>query len=261
MRLDDTTRVQPDVIRRNSPAGFARRRSARPKNGRLLVAVVVAFALMVALVGFNLRLIRHPAVLGTGVRNPEISRSEPTPVTPVKSEAEHLETRTRITRPEMTFYRDLTSDDEQHGGAESSDQARARGNEAENSLQQKQRELAASGQTGNAENAAGRKTVVSAGRFPESPAERGSPPDLDLVSRAYTVQVGSFSHPAIAQQWALNWKARGYDVALKPVARPNTGVTYRLYLGKFKSEREADELVKRLKAKEGITAFRLMVPN
>jgi cell division septation protein DedD len=202
---------------------------------------------------FNLRLIRHPAVLGNGVRNSEISRSDPIPGSPVKSEAEHLETRTRNARPEMTFYRGLTSEDEQHSGA--------RGNESESSAQQKQRESATSRQTGTAEDAAGRKTVASAGKFPEFPAERGSPPDLDLVSKTYTVQVGSFSHPAIAQQWALNWKARGYDVELKPVARPNTGVTYRLYLGKFKSEKEADELVKRLKAKEGITAFRLIVPN
>lgn len=261
MRLGHIIRTQPSVIRRSSPAGFTGNQSSRPKNGRLLVGVILAFALLVALVTINLRLVRHPAVLGNGMRNSEISRSEPNPGSPVKSESEHLETKTRNTRPEMTFYRDLTSEGEPHNGSESSDPSRTRGNEPENSPQQKQRESAASGQRGNSEDAAGRKTTASAGSFPESPAGRGSPPDLDLASRTYTVQVGSFTHPAIAQQWALNWKARGYDVELRPVARPNTGVTYRLYLGKFKSEKEADELVKRLKAKEGISAFRLTVPN
>jgi cell division septation protein DedD len=261
MRLGDIIRAQPGVTRRNGPAGVSRHQSARPKNGRLLVAVIVAYGLMVALVAINLRLIRHPAVLGNGAQNSEISRSEPNPGAPVKSESENVETRTRNTRPEMTFYRDLTSEDDQHGGSGSSDRTRGKGNEPETGIQQKPRDSGTSRQAGNAEDATGRKTIVSAGRFPESPAERGSPSDADLASRTYTVQVGSFSHPSIAQQWALNWKGRGYDVELKPVARPNTGVTYRLYLGKFKSEKEADELVKRLKAKEGITAFRLMVPN
>jgi cell division septation protein DedD len=71
--------------------------------------------------------------------------------------------------------------------------------------------------------------------------------------------VGAFSTPAIARQWALEWKERGYDVSLKPVARPNTGVIYRLYLGSFSSEKQADQLVKRLTTKDGINAFRVAV--
>jgi cell division septation protein DedD len=73
--------------------------------------------------------------------------------------------------------------------------------------------------------------------------------------------VGAFSDPAVAQQWAQKWKARGYNVSLRPVARPRTGIIYRLYLGKFSSQHEADELVQRLKHREGIAAFRLLVRN
>ncbi|MGD9818798.1 MAG: SPOR domain-containing protein, partial [Desulfomonilaceae bacterium] len=53
------------------------------------------------------------------------------------------------------------------------------------------------------------------------------------------------------------WKAKGYKVTLKPVARPNSGIIYRLYLGDFESEKKADEFVKQLKTKEGISAMRL----
>jgi len=86
------------------------------------------------------------------------------------------------------------------------------------------------------------------------------PPSGQAGSKNYTVQVGAFSHPGIAQQWAARWKARGYDASLRPVARP-TGVIYRLYLGYFSSESQADELVRYLKSKEGISALRLVVRN
>jgi cell division septation protein DedD len=58
----------------------------------------------------------------------------------------------------------------------------------------------------------------------------------------------------------MKWKGRGYEVSLKPVARPS-GVIYRLYLGSFSSESQADELVRHLKSKEGISALRLVLHN
>ncbi|MBM3300349.1 MAG: SPOR domain-containing protein, partial [Deltaproteobacteria bacterium] len=86
-------------------------------------------------------------------------------------------------------------------------------------------------------------------------------PEAGKGPKVYTVQVGAFTNPGIAQQWAQEWKARGYNVSLKPVARPRTGVIYRLYLGEFSSEKKADELVKRLRQNEGISAIRLVVRN
>ncbi len=77
----------------------------------------------------------------------------------------------------------------------------------------------------------------------------------------YTVQVGAFSNPSLAQQWAKQWEDRGFKVTIKPVARPRTGVLYRLFLGEFNNKEDADSLVKRLKDNEGITALRLLVRN
>jgi len=73
--------------------------------------------------------------------------------------------------------------------------------------------------------------------------------------------VGAFSDPGVAKEWSLKWKARGYAVQLKPVARPRTGVIYRLYLGDFSSKKKADRLVKRLKVREGVTAFPVVLRN
>jgi cell division septation protein DedD len=110
----------------------------------------------------------------------------------------------------------------------------------------------------------GQKEDPKQGRTPrtsEAGAQqsRVSVPEAETKTRTYTVQVGAFSQPAIAQEWAQKWKARGYDPVLKPVARPKTGVIYRLYLGKFTSEKKADDLVSHLKSKEGINALRLLV--
>ena len=74
-----------------------------------------------------------------------------------------------------------------------------------------------------------------------APTQQNSLPKAGSGAKTYTVQVGAFTHPAIAQQWAEKWKLRGYDVSLKPVARPKSGVIYRLYLGNFSSEKKADE--------------------
>jgi cell division septation protein DedD len=104
--------------------------------------------------------------------------------------------------------------------------------------------------------------VVSSNQDPVKPSNRSLKlPQRNNDEERFTVQVGAFSHPAIAQQWALKWKARGFKVFLKPVARPRTGVIYRLYLGNFSSKRKADRLVKRLKDKDGIRAFRVALRN
>jgi cell division septation protein DedD len=77
--------------------------------------------------------------------------------------------------------------------------------------------------------------------------------------RIYTVQVGAFSNPGLAQQWAEQWEEKGFKVTIKPVARPGAGVLYRLFLGEFTNKRDADSLVARLKVNEGISALRLLV--
>jgi hypothetical protein len=80
-------------------------------------------------------------------------------------------------------------------------------------------------------------------------------------NKKLAVQVGAFSQPQIAEETALKLKARGYDVQLKPTAREGAGVVYRLYLAGFQSEKKMDEVVRQLRAKEGVSAFPISLAN
>jgi cell division septation protein DedD len=113
---------------------------------------------------------------------------------------------------------------------------------------------------GRTEEANQKSSIGAQTQLPSSGYPNSVPPGARAGGKTYTVQVGAFSHPGIAQQWAMKWKGRGYEVSLKPVARPS-GVIYRLYLGSFSSESQADELVRHLKSKEGISALRLVLHN
>jgi septal ring-binding cell division protein DamX len=160
-------------------------------------------------------------------------------------------------RPEVTFYRKLMAPDERERTPETSEPSKETLPDSE---QQKSRNSDSSQQS-QKRNDADRKTAPAWQIKGQGSVQQGMiPPRPEVGAKAYTVQVGAFSHPGIAQQWAARWKARGYDVTLRPVARSD-GIIYRLYLGKFSTESEADELVRRLKAKEGITAFRLAIRN
>jgi cell division septation protein DedD len=75
-----------------------------------------------------------------------------------------------------------------------------------------------------------------------------------------TVQVGAFTSPQMTEEQALHWKSLGYKTLLRPAAMPKAGIVYRLYLGSFQSEREAENLVRDLKAK-GVSSFSAVVTN
>ena len=93
----------------------------------------------------------------------------------------------------------------------------------------------------------------------ESQAQKSSQPS-DKSPKRYTVQVGAFTSPQMAEEQALHWKSLGYKTLLRPAAMPKAGIVYRLYLGSFQSEREADNLVRDLKAK-GVSSFSAVVSN
>lgn len=93
----------------------------------------------------------------------------------------------------------------------------------------------------------------------ESQAQKSSQPS-NASPKRYTVQVGAFTNPQMAEEQALHWKSQGYKTLLRPAAMPKAGIVYRLYLGSFQSEREADNLVKDLKAK-GVSSFSAVVSN
>jgi cell division septation protein DedD len=225
------------------------------KNGWLAVAVVGSILTMLALVGADLYLIRHPAVSVKLFGKSSDAGDQGASAGQEKNSASASRAESCKTAPEMTFYTRLAvpSDaalrpEEKEGlpvdkpgfGDEGADVAKTTAKPHE------------SGSTSDAKLGAAAAHSQSYERSLPEP-QKGSP--------VYTVQVGAFTQPGIAQEWAAKWKARGYEVALKPVARPKTGIIYRLYLGSFSSEKSAEELVRHLKVKEGISAFTLVLRN
>jgi cell division septation protein DedD len=216
-----------------------------PKNGRLTLAVIASILVTVFLGALNVKLMNGPSEPAGEFDRPARARSGPDDtrascsVTPVPQPAP-----SKKDPPPMSFYKTLTAQDEQPPAAGGSESGTEPGSHPATP-------------PGSADSAAkpGSKETRA------TPQAQGTPPPPRLPAKnagvkRYTVQVGTFSRPSVAKQWAAKWKARGFTVILRPVARPKTGVTYRLYLGSFRSRKKADEMVKRLKKKEGITAFR-----
>lgn len=227
----------------------------QPKNGRLTLVVVASFLLMIPLAVLNVRLILDPSIAGKAFGTSVPSRPAPAQANATSGPCAVPEGKSVEHPPEATFYTRLSAQEEHHRSTEPSGQTKI----VETDL---------NADPGNTATGAQSKAVDSTG--PRAHGQRVSKPAAaspsaetlprpDGGAKTYMVQVGAFTHPRIAQQWALNWKSRGYDVVLKPVARPGTGVTYRLYLGKFDSQKDADALVKKLKAKEGISGLSLLV--
>lgn len=229
-----------------------------PKNGRLTLAVAGAALMMVGLTILDVRLIREPSVgekLFGRASAPEPDMEDRwNAVFSAVPSGQTVPSRP----PEVTFYSKLAAHDETTSDASGrqvqavQDAASSGGNNQES--------------MGTASKVVPGGDTLKTGGVVGKSNHSGSGQDTTLPppgkgQKAFTVQVGAFTQPGIAQEWARRWKARGYEVSLKPVARPRTGVIYRLYLGNFDSENKADELVKRLKSREGITAFPIVVRN
>ena len=225
------------------------------KNGPLTLAVGASIILLAVLTFTNLRLIRDPSIAGKVFR---FSASAPVaPACPVAREpfSGSAEKKPPSAPPEVTFYNTLTALAEHKPGEVTA----AGPNPDTDSASDAPKTPPLPHTAKKQDNQAVPQTAAQPGLA--SAPKPTKPLKPEKGTRTYTVQVGAFSHPGIAQQWAHKWKARGFDVTLKPVARPRSGVIYRLYLGNFPSEKKADELVERLKTKEGISAFRLVVQN
>ncbi len=230
-------------------------RAAAPKNGRLTVAVVVSVLIMIGLGIVNIRLIRDPSISGKLFKPILSSKPVPDSKSPVSPGKEAEDGKACKPRTELKFWDTLRSQDEAASGEPGS----ASGINVENGVKPEEKgsgtpDTKSGGSTEDLKQSRTSRTSDAGARQPQLPL-----PEAESTQKTYTVQVGAFSHPAIAQEWAQKWKARGYDVLLKPVARPKTGVIYRLYLGKLTKEKKADDLVKHLKSKEGINALRLLV--
>jgi cell division septation protein DedD len=261
MGLREFFRKRGTSKRASLPSRAAAGDRSAPKNGRLTLAVIAAILLMLVLAALNVRLILDPsiAVKAFGPRVP--SRPEPQFDVAAGASCPASATKASPAPPQVTFYSKLIAQEDQthcQEGLDPRSVVRQGGSEAPSYH-------APPEETKLSEKHPEKKTKNRASLQPKEP-DRHPPaetslPGPDSGTGTYMVQVGAFTNPGIAQQWAARWKSRGYDVMLKPVARPKTGILYRLYLGKFGSQQEADALVERLKTKEGITAFRLLVRN
>lgn len=225
------------------------------KNGWLVIGLLCSVLVMLGLMAGDFYLLRHPAVSSKLFGKPD-AREPLSPTGADSCTAKETAKETRQTAPEMTFYTRLSGVyDSSPRLSEGEDLV---GDATPQSTANVENPKASSKQNGAPVSQASRLDPASGGLLH---AGERSLPEPQKGSPIYTVQVGAFTQPGIAQEWAAKWKAKGYDVALKPVARPKTGIIYRLYLGSFSSEKSAEELVRHLKAKEGISAFTLVLRN
>ncbi|MFC1835401.1 SPOR domain-containing protein [Thermodesulfobacteriota bacterium] len=236
-------------------------RSEGPKNGRLALGVVGSMLLLVVLGVLNVRLISDPSVslkaFGPSVSAESDPDPSPNPCTPMANS----EGNSGDVALQSTFWTTLDKQDKPLPTENESDQPATEGRTTDQ-LPPRDRGPATPPEAAKKKIAGnGWKSPAASNRPSCLPKKRLELPRAKKGKKGYTVQVGSFSHPTIAQRWARQWQAKGYDVALRPVARPGLGVIYRLYLGRFSSEEKADQLVKRLQSKEGIRAFRQVIPR
>jgi cell division septation protein DedD len=235
--------VRPAPKPKSSPSG-----AQGPKNGRLTLAVIASVALMILLGVLNIKLIRNPSVASNFW--PTLQSDDKKDIRP--GAAASLKPANKNQKPvEPDFYVSLTTPDEQAPmtKAEPGPEFPAK------TPDQSSQPLAKPGEKKEDRSKRGGLNPKHIQESSDVPLPHG-----DSNTKIYTVQVGAFEQPAIANEWAQKWKARGYEVTLKMTPRPKTAtIYYQLQLGKFKSEQQADELVKHLKTKEGITAMRLVV--
>ena len=225
-----------------------------PKNGPMIIGVVLTIIVMITLTFINIRLLSSP----TPTNEPVNQTQKNIKLNPVFPEMSMIQKESKTCQPptEVTFYSRLKNKEEKTTSQASFIEGKV-GQEGP------QGKVSPIGSTSVQKDEKAFSVPASSGHINSAPIDT----DDGLVtttgkpekesSKGFVVQVGAFSHPRIAQEWASKWQAKGYKVTLKPVARPNSGIIYRLYLGDFESEKKADEFVKHLKTKEGISAMRL----
>jgi|GEM_PF-502766 len=223
-----------------------------PKNG-WLVAGLLGSVVMTAVLGtLSVRLIRDPSVATKAFGRSLVAQTDVMSREPARCPAAPIAQKSPGDNPpQVTFYSKLRQEERPP------DPEPIAGKIDEKDLATPAREGSTPAETAKpAEktDARPRQATQDAARGAASASEGRSRESMGS-GKVYSVQVGAFSHPGVAKQWAEKWRARGYDVILKPVARPRSGIIYRLYLGSFPTAKKADELVGRLKAKEGVTAF------
>lgn len=233
--------------------------SNRPKNGLLVLGVLMTVAVMVGLTIFNLKLIREQTAIGKQSVEQSNSKSVVT-VVPTQTPGVDAkpEEKTLRAATEVTFYKQLKSEDENKN--------------LNDTITQKPKPTETQSKPPSHDEAQQIANKVKEETDFSAPALSGKtcPPSSEPTitspkpiggTKVYSVQIGVFSYPRVAQEWAQKWRSKGYPVALRPIARPKAGIQYRLFVGEFNSEKKADEFAKQLKAKEGVSGLTLVIKN
>ncbi len=236
---------------RNAP-----KNDSGPKNGPMIVGVVSTIVVMIVLTFINMRLLSAPTTTNEAVNQLNSSKK----LNPVLPEMNSRQSDYKICQPppEVTFYSQLKTKEEKTSVVSSTEALDNRVETSRSSSRASHGNPVSShkeDKSFSSPASSGQPTSSMVEQDKEAPSV-SEKPGSD-TSKGFVVQVGAFSHPRIAQEWASKWQAKGYKATLKPVARPSSGIIYRLYLGDFESEKKADEFVKQLKTKEGISAMRL----
>ena len=191
-----------------------------PKNGRLTLAVAASVIIMIVLGILNVKLIRDRSMTGKAFGPSIPSQPEPLPSAVTARVPYACNKSEGDAPPEVTFYRQLTAQDEQK--PVTGDITQDPSSETEASPVQADPKTAQASK-GPVKPAGHDRKQPKAGfdKPAGAPTQQDVLPKADFGAKTYTVQVGAFSHPAIAQQWAAKWKLRGYDVSLNPWQGPS----------------------------------------
>ncbi len=73
--------------------------------------------------------------------------------------------------------------------------------------------------------------------------------------RYFTLQIASYKRIEQARQEASRWKKKGYFVKIQKANLGGKGTWYRVYIGKYKSLKEAKRASVKLASKEGIRSY------
>lgn len=233
------------------------RPSEKPKNGFLILGVLITIAIMVGLTIFNLRLIRDQVC----ANKPSIEESIPKKIVTIVPEYAAVDSKPedKPSHPntEVTFYKQLKCEDDGKSSDNTSHKPKLADTENKSPIKDNGRQ-----ESKTAKDESGFAVPALSGKTCPVPTETNvSSLTANAGSKVYAVQVGVFSYPKVAQEWAEKWRSKGYPVALRPVARPNAGIQYRLFVGEFNSEQKADEFARQLKAKEGVSGLTLVIKN
>ena len=264
MKIPNLFRRRRSLSRRRAPAKRNDGEKGSPENKWLALAVAGVFVLMLFLVAANVKLLFSPAAVGkrsVPSDHPESEFGYPAGA----NAAPTLPDKICAPSPAIAVDDEMSAPDEQESGRDDQFTRPMRKKDTENAPSkaeiatpkkdtdtQSSKSVVKKETSTEPEKARHRKTTqIHAKSGSEKP---------DAGSKRYMVQVGAFNNPLMAQEQAIHWKSLGYKTLLRPTAMPKAGIVYRLYLGSFQSEKEADNLVRDLKAK-GVSSFSAVVSN